>query len=146
MFNIVLVEPRIPQNTGTIGRMALATNSVLHLIEPMGFVITDKHLKRAGMDYWKDIDVQTWASLEAFWEKHPFGNRHFLATTKSDKYYLITGGLGGLGIELTQWMFEKGATKFILMSRSRHVKSCLNIGGPSSKPKYLLITDSETVP
>ena len=87
MFNIVLVEPRIPQNTGTIGRMALATDATLHIIEPMGFVISDKYLKRAGMDYWKDIKLKIWSDIESFWKEHPFNERHFLATTKSDNYY-----------------------------------------------------------
>lgn len=87
MFNIVLVEPRIPQNTGTIGRVCKATNSTLHLIKPYGFEITDKNLKRAGMDYWKELDVKEWDNIEHFFSENPISNRHFFATTKTDKPY-----------------------------------------------------------
>jgi len=66
MFNIVLLEPEIPANTGNIGRTCLCTGSRLHLIEPMGFIINDKNLKRAGMDYWKDLDVTIYDSYRDF--------------------------------------------------------------------------------
>ena len=69
MFNIVLHEPEIPANTGNIGRTCLVTGSRLHLIEPMGFIINDKNLKRAGMDYWKDLDVIIYDSWRDFLEK-----------------------------------------------------------------------------
>lgn len=70
MFNIVLHEPEIPANTGNIGRTCLVTGSRLHLIEPMGFIINDKNLKRAGMDYWKDLDVIIYDSWRDFLEKN----------------------------------------------------------------------------
>ncbi|MCQ2530039.1 MAG: tRNA (cytidine(34)-2'-O)-methyltransferase [Lachnospiraceae bacterium] len=70
MFNIVLLEPEIPANTGNIGRTCLCTGSKLHLIEPMGFIINDKNLKRAGMDYWKDLDVTIYDSWRDFIEKN----------------------------------------------------------------------------
>lgn len=70
MFNIVLLEPEIPANTGNIGRTCLCTGSRLHLIEPMGFIINDKNLKRAGMDYWKDLDVTIYDSWRDFIEKN----------------------------------------------------------------------------
>ena len=66
MFNIVLLEPEIPANTGNIGRTCLVTGSALHLIEPMGFIINDKNLKRAGMDYWHDLDVTVYDSWRDF--------------------------------------------------------------------------------
>lgn len=66
MFNIVLLEPEIPANTGNIGRTCLVTGSRLHLIEPMGFILNDKNLKRAGMDYWHDLDVTVYDSMEDF--------------------------------------------------------------------------------
>ena len=66
MFNIVLLEPEIPSNTGNIGRTCLVTGSRLHLIEPMGFIINDRNLKRAGMDYWKDVDVTVYDSWKDF--------------------------------------------------------------------------------
>ena len=68
MLNLVLYQPEIPHNTGACGRLALATGSRLHLICPLGFSIEDKHLKRAGLDYWKEVDVRVWADWQAFWE------------------------------------------------------------------------------
>ncbi|MBR3245848.1 MAG: tRNA (cytidine(34)-2'-O)-methyltransferase [Parasporobacterium sp.] len=70
MFNIVLLEPEIPANTGNIGRTCLVTGSRLHLIEPMGFILNDKKLKRAGMDYWKDLDVTVYDSWLDFVQKN----------------------------------------------------------------------------
>lgn len=87
MFNIVLLEPRIPQNTGTIGRLAFAMGCTLHLIKPYGFEITEKALRRAGLDYWKELDVREYDNIEDFWEKNPFSKRHFFATTKTTKPY-----------------------------------------------------------
>jgi len=86
MFNIVLLEPEIPQNTGNIGRTCVATGSRLHLIEPMGFRITEKGLKRAGMDYWKDLDVTVYDNLEDFLEKNN-NPKIFYATTKGPQRY-----------------------------------------------------------
>lgn len=88
MFNIVLVEPRIPGNVGTIGRLAFALNAKLHLVKPYGFKdITEKELRRAGLDYWFELEVYEYENLEDFWSKNPFSSRHFLATTKSKKVY-----------------------------------------------------------
>ena len=87
MFNIVLVEPRIPQNTGTIGRLAFATGSKLHLIKPYGFEITEKSLRRAGLDYWKDLEYFEYENLEEFWSQNPLDDRHFFATTKTQTPY-----------------------------------------------------------
>ena len=79
-LNIVLYQPEIPQNTGNIARTCVLTNSKLHIIKPMGFVIDDKHLKRAGLDYWSQLDLEIHESYEDFLEK--YGNeRIFLATT-----------------------------------------------------------------
>jgi tRNA (cytidine/uridine-2'-O-)-methyltransferase len=66
MFQIVLVEPEIPHNSGAAGRLALATGATLHLIEPLGFSLDDKHVRRTGLDYWKDVDVRVWPSFAAF--------------------------------------------------------------------------------
>jgi len=88
MFNIVLLEPRMPGNVGTIGRLAWATGSKLHLIKPYGFgEITQKEVKRAGLDYWEHLEVFEYDNLEDFWSKHPFDSRHFLATTKVQQAY-----------------------------------------------------------
>ena len=88
MFNIVLVEPRIPGNVGTIGRLAFALNCKLHLVKPYGFKdITEKEVRRAGLDYWFDLEVFEYENLEDFWSKNPFCSRHFLATTKTTNIY-----------------------------------------------------------
>lgn len=87
MIHIVLFQPEIPQNTGNIGRMCALTKSRLHLIHPLGFTITDRHLKRAGMDYWYSLDVhhhETWAAFRA----SPAGPRRlWLFTTKTTRSY-----------------------------------------------------------
>lgn len=88
MFNLVLHEPRIPGNVGTIGRLAFAMNCKLHLIKPYGFgEITEKEVRRAGLDYWYDLEVYEYENIEEFWEKNPISNRHFFATTKTEKVY-----------------------------------------------------------
>ena len=87
MFNIVLLEPRIPQNTGTIGRLAFALNSTLHLIKPYGFNISQKELKRAGLDYWDNLKIKEYNNIEEFWGMNPISLRHFFATTKTKKPY-----------------------------------------------------------
>ncbi len=86
MLNIVLHEPEIPANTGNIGRTCVATGSRLHLIEPLGFKMDEKSLKRAGLDYWKDLDVVTYSDYEDFLEKNP-GAKIYMATTKASKVY-----------------------------------------------------------
>ena len=86
MLNIVLYEPEIPANTGNIGRTCVATNTRLHLIEPLGFRLDEKSLKRAGMDYWKDLDVQTYIDYNDFLERNP-GAKIYMATTKAQKVY-----------------------------------------------------------
>lgn len=85
-MNIVLLEPEIPQNTGNIGRTCCATGTRLHLIEPMGFRINEKSLKRAGMDYWENLDVTIYDSYKDFVEKNP-GAKIWFATTKAPKRY-----------------------------------------------------------
>ena len=85
-LNIVLFEPEIPANTGNIGRTCVATGTRLHLIEPLGFRLNEKALKRAGMDYWKDLDVTTYIDYADFLEKNP-GARIYMATTKAKKTY-----------------------------------------------------------
>ncbi|MFT5885344.1 MAG: tRNA (cytidine/uridine-2'-O-)-methyltransferase [Arcticibacterium sp.] len=69
-LNIVLIEPEIPNNTGNIGRLCMATGSTLHLVKPLGFEITDKRLKRAGLDYWEHLDVHYYESQEDFFQRH----------------------------------------------------------------------------
>ena len=85
-MNIVLVEPEIPQNTGNIARTCAATHSRLHLIEPLGFSISERAVKRAGLDYWSMVDITTYPSLDAFFRAHPDPDL-WLATTKAPRDY-----------------------------------------------------------
>ena len=86
MINIVLLEPEIPGNTGNIGRICVVTGSRLHLIEPLGFRINEKTLKRAGMDYWSELDVTTYLDYEDFIKRNP-GAKIYMAETKAKKCY-----------------------------------------------------------
>jgi len=122
MFNIVLVHPQIPQNTGSIGRMCVNADCALHIIKPTMFEISDKTVKRAGLDYWPLLDVTIWESLEDFLE----ANRHklerfFFATTKTKKPYfeasfqkgdfIFFGGEStGLPLELMQMQWDNAIT------------------------------------
>ena len=88
MFNIVLLEPEMPANTGNIGRTCCATGTKLHLIEPMGFRVNDKMVKRAGLDYWNDLDVQIYDCYSDFLLKNPAAaEKMYMATTKSRQDY-----------------------------------------------------------
>ena len=115
-LNVVLVEPEIPMNTGTIGRLCLATQSTLHLIEPLGFEISNSQLKRAGLDYWKHVNVKTYSDLETFLQKIPQSAQKVFFSTKGGKdffqhkfqpgAYLFFGsetrGLLGISFSLTR--------------------------------------------
>ncbi|MGM0508658.1 MAG: tRNA (cytidine(34)-2'-O)-methyltransferase [Fusobacteriota bacterium] len=85
-MNIVLLEPEIPYNTGNIGRTCLLTNTTLHLIKPLGFSLDEKSVRRAGLDYWQDVDIKLYDSIEELWEKFPDSNFYY-ATTKTDQKY-----------------------------------------------------------
>lgn len=86
MFNIVLVEPEIPQNTGNVSRTCACTGAALHIVKPMGFEITDARLKRAGLDYWDKLDLTYYDSLDEFFEKNA-GGRFFYLSKKAQKTY-----------------------------------------------------------
>lgn len=121
MFNVVLVHPQIPNNTGTIGRICVNTGSTLHLIEPLGFDISEKAVRRAGLDYWHKLDLRVWESLDAFFAHYGEGIRCHFATTKSDRPYfeasfqegdfLFFGSeTGGLPGSLLAWRPEQCIT------------------------------------
>ena len=84
MFNIVLVEPEIPQNTGNIARTCAATGCTLHLIKPLGFRLEDRYLKRAGLDYWHMLEIYIYENIDELFAKYPEG-RFFFFTTKARK-------------------------------------------------------------
>jgi tRNA (cytidine/uridine-2'-O-)-methyltransferase len=87
MFNVVLIEPEIPPNTGNIGRLCLATRSTLHVVKPLGFSLSDRQLKRAGLDYWSEVDVRVWDSFGQLQSKQLSAARYFFLTTKSKRPY-----------------------------------------------------------
>ncbi len=87
-INVVMVEPEIPQNTGNIARTCAATGAKLHLVHPLGFSISDKYLKRAGLDYWDKVEIEEHESLSSFLEKYkPEENNMFYASTKAQHCY-----------------------------------------------------------
>lgn len=88
-YNIVLVEPEIHTNTGNIGRLSLASGSNLHLVKPFGFELSDSRLKRAGLDYWKHINLFTYESIDEFLEIHKDKEMAFLSSHGTQEYYDI---------------------------------------------------------
>ncbi len=88
-FNIVLVQPEIPNNTGNIGRLSLASGSVLHLVKPFGFELSDARLKRAGLDYWKHITVKIYDNLESFLDINKDKEMVFLSSAAEKSYVSI---------------------------------------------------------
>lgn len=89
-FNIVLVEPEIPTNTGNIGRLSLASGSVLHLVKPFGFELNDKRLKRAGLDYWKYISINIYENIEDFYLKNKEANMVYFSSSATKNYTSIS--------------------------------------------------------
>lgn len=88
-FNIVLVNPEIPNNTGNIGRLALATGSTLHLVKPFGFELSDKRLKRAGLDYWQHLNVIMYDNVDAFFKQHQDKKMIFFSATATKNHWEI---------------------------------------------------------
>jgi len=87
MFNLVLVNPQIPNNTGAIGRLCVNAGAALHIIKPIAFDIDEKAVRRAGLDYWHKLDLHVWESLEDFFQNNNITNNAYFATTKTDKPY-----------------------------------------------------------
>jgi tRNA (cytidine/uridine-2'-O-)-methyltransferase len=90
MFNVVLVRPEIPPNTGNIGRLCLATQSTLHLVKPLGFSLDHRQLKRAGLDYWDEVSLKLWDSFDALQRAQSPDANYFFLTTKSNRPYYET--------------------------------------------------------
>jgi len=122
VFNVVLVEPEIPPNTGNIGRLCLATQSTLHLVKPFGFKLDDRELKRAGLDYWEEVSLRTWESFDELKRGQTGEARFFFLTTKTKRaYYDVkfqTGDFLVFGRE------TKGLPEKLL---ERNVDNCLTI-------------------
>lgn len=122
MFNIVLIEPEIPPNTGNVGRLCLATDSVLHLVKPFGFTLADRQLKRAGLDYWTEVQLRLWESFEALQAAQAAGARYFFLTTKSERpYYEVSFQEGDFVVFGRE---TKGLPEKLLAT---HANACLTI-------------------
>lgn len=87
MFNLVLVNPQIPNNTGAIGRLCVNAGAALHIIKPIAFDIDEKAVRRAGLDYWHKLDLHIWENLDDFFANNEITNNAYFATTKTDKPY-----------------------------------------------------------
>jgi tRNA (cytidine/uridine-2'-O-)-methyltransferase len=93
-LNIVLVEPSIPPNTGNISRLCAGTGTRLHLVEPLGFDVSEKQVRRAGLDYWDSVDLTVYPDLETFFEQNPAGQKHFFSTGGSKNFYEVEYNAG----------------------------------------------------
>ena len=135
MLHIVLFQPEIPQNTGNIGRMCALTCSRLHLIHPLGFKITDRHLKRAGMDYWHALDVHHHADWATFKASAVAPQRLWLFTTKTTRSYWAVefedgDGLvfGNEGHGAPEWLHEEfGEDRRVTIPHANHELRSLNL-------------------
>ena len=121
MFNIVLVEPEIPPNTGNVARLCLATRSTLHLVKPFGFSLEDRQLKRAGLDYWHDVQVKTWATFADLQNAHENARWFFLTTKTHRRYFDVKFNAGDFFVFGRE---TKGLPESLL---ARHAGDCLTI-------------------
>ncbi|MGG5485565.1 tRNA (cytidine(34)-2'-O)-methyltransferase [Gaetbulibacter sp. PBL-D1] len=141
-LNIVLIEPEIPNNTGNIGRLALATGSTLHLVKPFGFEIDDSRLKRAGLDYWQHLDIVYYNDIDAFFTKNKTANMVYLSSHGTqhhwdipfkDNLFLVFGKESvGLPKHITQ---NNEDTLFKIPLYSKHIRS-LNLANAVSVVVY----------
>jgi tRNA (cytidine/uridine-2'-O-)-methyltransferase len=121
MLNIVLVEPEIPMNTGNIARTCAATRSRLHLVKPLGFDISDKAVKRAGLDYWHMVDISVYENIDEFFERNPSGV-YWLSTTKAKKSYTTAQFTDGCYL-----MFGKETAGLPAWLRERYEDYCIRL-------------------
>ena len=141
-LNIVLIEPEIPNNTGNIGRLALATGSTLHLVKPFGFEIDDSRLKRAGLDYWQHLDVVYYDDIDDFFTKNKTANMVYLSSHgkqqhwdipfKDDLFLVFGKESVGLPKHITQ---NNEDTLFKIPLYSKHIRS-LNLANAVSVVVY----------
>lgn len=141
-FNIVLIEPEIPMNTGNIGRLSLASGSNLHLVKPFGFELSDKRLKRAGLDYWKHISLTIYENVDEFFVTHKeknmafmssHGTKDYLSIDYQDNMFLI---FGKESVGLPKSVTDKNSDKLFKISiQSPHIRS-LNLANAVSIVVY----------
>ena len=129
-LNIVLIEPEIPNNTGNIGRLALASGSNLHLVKPFGFEIDDTRLKRAGLDYWKHLSVNYYENIDDFFSKHVDKKMVFLSSHGTKKHWDIDFEddmfviFGKESVGLPKYLIENYSSKlFKIPLFSNHIRS-----------------------
>ena len=142
MIHIVLVEPEIPMNTGNIARTCACTGAHLHLVKPLGFDISDKAVKRAGLDYWHLVDISVYESIEELFARHPEMDNFWLATTKAPRAYCeadFTGDcwlfFGKETAGLPQWFREKHAHRCIRLPMKSEARS-LNLANSAAVMCY----------
>ena len=130
MFHVVLIQPEIPPNTGNIGRLCLATGAHLHLVKPLGFSLDDRALKRAGLDYWKEVTVSVWESFGELQAAQEVGSRYFFLTTKTRTAYWDVGFKDGdflvFGREtrgLPESLLEENAERCLTIPMSEQTRS-----------------------
>mgnify|MGYP001158885460 FL=1 len=141
-FNIVLVEPEIPTNTGNIGRLSLASGSALHLVKPFGFELDDKRLKRAGLDYWKHISINIYENIEDFYLKNKDVNMVYFSSSATKNYTTINFKdnmfflFGKESVGLSKKITVKNSEKlYRIPIYSKHVRS-LNLANAVSIVVY----------
>jgi tRNA (cytidine/uridine-2'-O-)-methyltransferase len=141
-FNIVLIEPEIPNNTGNIGRLALASGSILHLVKPFGFEINDTRLKRAGLDYWKHISVKIYENINDFMSINNDKNMVYLSSSAEKSYCSINYKddmflvFGKESVGLSKDILTKNSDKlYKIPIYSNHVRS-LNLANAVSIVVY----------
>jgi len=149
-INIVLVEPEIPNNTGNIGRLSLASGATLHLVKPFGFELNDKRVKRAGLDYWKHVELHIYENIDSFFnlhkEKHmvflsSHGEKSYTEIEVSDNMFIVFGKESiGLGEEIRTKYAE---SLYRIPIASSHVRS-LNLANAVSIVVYSC-TDFEKI-
>jgi len=141
-LNVVLVNPEIPHNTGNIGRLCAVTNTVLHLIEPLGFCLTSKHLNRAGLDYWEHLEYYRYKNLDTFFEEHQ-GINFTILSSKVDKAYwdykFKDGDFLFFGSEtkgMPKEFMEKNIDKCLTIPQYNDNVRCLNLSNATSIVLY----------
>ncbi len=135
-YNIVLIEPEIPPNTGNIARLCAATGTVLHLVGKLGFSLDDRYLKRAGLDYWEFVTLKTWPDLETL-QAAAGGERFFYLTTKVKRSYLDAGFQPGDYI-----VFGKETKGLPVELLEANTETCFTIPMPSEKVRSLNLSTS----
>ncbi len=142
MFHIVLIKPEIPQNTGNIGRLCVSNNIHLHLIEPLGFSLDDKYLKRAGMDYWQYLKVSLYSDWEDFLKRHPDACLYFFSTKGSKCFWecpYVDGGylvFGNEGSGLPEGFYEKYRTQLFSIPMNGDFSRSLNLANATAIVLY----------